>query len=509
MSYYRPQVPDMVDGAIDTASKMYGLLNAPEDRRRKQAQEDMAMETARLQQNAAQLGLDKAQRETDDEINLQLVESGAWKLNNMIFAEDPEQAEHARLSFTNDEWTAMLKHPALGKYLGNYQTRMPGIIEFKQAMSNVLNGQDVQTVPGRDNKSWSLVGPGVQQMINSYQKIDPDRFSDTGEVDHAALYTRDGGQTYYLGFRYKDGSGAYREGVATKHRTKANDPEAANDPLSSITIAGTAKWLLTKASADTAILELKAMFGDKEARAELNKARANGLTKQQNTDSIEAFTKTAAYQKMMKGHHANMLQATIEAVKSGVLQKDAIGKVIELANTTKEKKYEIKTINRGTTVETWAINPADPSDRTLLGKGARWKDGAGGGADGSTALIKNAEFMVQRGIAKDFNQAFQMLNTAKDNPAALVKSLVTEGLKNNALLPAGQQKTPQQLVQEAREIVAGLQEIDQPAATAPTAFDQALILNPAPAPNAGPRRGLAPPKPSSQSQVNPASKFFR
>lgn len=67
MSYYRPQVPDLVGGAIDTATKMYGLLNAPEDRRRQQQKEDMAMETARLQQDAAKLGLKKAQRDDEDE----------------------------------------------------------------------------------------------------------------------------------------------------------------------------------------------------------------------------------------------------------------------------------------------------------------------------------------------------------------------------------------------------------------------------------------------------------
>jgi len=140
---------------------------------------------------------------------------------------------------------------------------------------------------------------------------------------------------------------------------------------------------------------------------------------------------------------------------------------------------------------------------------------AGGSGDGSTAMIKNAEFMVQRGIAKNYQEAYQMLNTAKDNPEALVKTLVSEGIKNNAMLPQDEQKTPKQIAQEARSVV---QELYGNQTTPPqpgdqqqgvTKFDEALLLNPAP--TGGPQRGMTPqaPKPRSSRGAAGLNSFYR
>ena len=388
-------------------------------------------------------------------------------------------------------------------------------------------------------------------------KIDPKRYSQTykddkGEyrVQPAELYLmRPGGKTSFaLGLEVMrpDASGQWVD-TGEKVPATANKSNGPDDQVSVVALDDLTSKLQSAAEFNKFYLD---SMGTVENYLALkgNKQATESVAEKKTLNKVTGLLASDTYKKAAKGEYAPVIEMVAEMAQQGLADEKDLAKALQLV-TSKEVEASAKDRQDEADAQTSIVGyagMAKNAPRTaamaaqlqpLIAEGkvsgkraskmldlvyaaeqksldrqatiAASRARAGGGADGSTALIKNAEFMVQRGIAKDFNQAFQMLNTAKDNPAALVKSLVTKGLENNALLPAGQQKTPQQLVQEAREIVAGLQEIDQPAATAPTAFDQALILNPAPAPNAGPRRGLAPPKPSSQSQVNPASKFFR
>lgn len=386
-------------------------------------------------------------------------------------------------------------------------------------------------------------------------KIDPKRYSQTykddkGEyrVQPSELYLmRPGGKTSFaLGLEVlrPDANGQW-VGTGEKVPATANKSNGPDDQVSVVALDDLTSKLQSAAEFNKFYLD---SMGTVENYLALkgNKQAAESVAEKKTLNKVTGLLASDTYKKAVKGEYAPVIEMVAEMAQQGLADDKDLAKALQLV-TTKE-------------VETTAKNKQDEADAqtSIVGYAGMAKNAprtaamasqlqpliaegkvsgkraskmldlvyaaeqksldrqatiaasrARAGGDGSTALIKNAEFMVQRGIAKDFNQAFQMLNTAKDNPAALVKTLVTEGIKNNAMLPAGQQKTPQQLVQEAREIVAGLQEIDQPPATAPTAFDQALILSPAPAPSGGPRRGLAQPKPSSQSSKNPALNFFR
>jgi uncharacterized membrane protein YccC len=106
MSYYSR--PDIIGGAIDTATKMYGLLNAPEDRRRKQETESIAMETARLQQETARLGLDRSKRQDQNEQKIQQMDEDIHWMNGLLGAK-PEELQSALKNPENRERVERLR----------------------------------------------------------------------------------------------------------------------------------------------------------------------------------------------------------------------------------------------------------------------------------------------------------------------------------------------------------------------------------------------------------------
>lgn len=296
---------------------------------------------------------------------------------------------------------------------------------------------------------------------------------------------------------------------------------------------------------------------DLEAAIVANGGKGAGeiVARQKSLNKVTGLLSSDTFKKATEGEFAPVVQMMAELAKQGLATDKELSDALKLA-TTKDVENKIKGSQDETEARTAVLGYVgldDTMPRTaalaqqlqqlmeagkISGKRAakmldlayaaeqRSQDNAAKIAaakagrqpreESSTALIKNAEFLVNRGIVPDYQAAYQALNTSKDNPEALMKTLISEGMKNNALLP--EPKTPQQIVQEAKEVVSGLypqrqgggQASGSGQQAAPTATDQAVLLNQSgPAGGlTGPRAGIIPPKPSSKGSRNKALQFF-
>lgn len=536
---------DIAGAALDAFRTIDDSMRA--NRRDKALEEERAFQRerqtkadARTEEEFQWLKDDREIKQADDELGLMYAD---WKAGKAI---NPSERARRRMAQLGVELPLGPGDPDEAMVKGAVSDQLLGVINKRKAeLDQIPTGT---TIPA---------GEIGQALV----KLDPVRYSktytdDQGEyrVQPSQLYLmRPGNKTSFalgMGVLRKDDAGQWVETGQIVPATKGQS-NGADDQVSVISLDDLTDKLQKTSEFNRFYLD---SMGTVENYLALkgNKQAGEAVTEKKSLSKVTAFKASDKYMALQK-ELPDYVQAIDGMVASGLLDANKYGeamvKVGEEARKLKREGEEGKQANTLLGVMLKA-KTKDEMGAVLVEYGGRLKQGAvdkavtayekvtksfsrdemneirlqiaemrgatragGGSGEGSTAMIKNAEFMVRRGIAQNYQEAYQMLNTAKDNPEALVKTLVSEGIKNNALLPFDQQKTPKQIAQEARSVVQELYGGQgQPQPLGPqsgiTKFDEALLLDQA-SPG-GPRRGMAAaPKPGSSRGATGLNSFYR